>query len=60
VGCSRELTDELLALPPDSEARVVIHAHLERACYVDVDDPGVLADVDDPEAYRALSGSAPR
>jgi CTP:molybdopterin cytidylyltransferase MocA len=35
----------------------VIHRHLARACYVDVNDPGILRDVDDPEAYRTLLGS---
>jgi molybdenum cofactor cytidylyltransferase len=59
VGCSRELIEELLALPADSQARVVIHRHLARACYVDVNDPGILRDVDDPEAYRTLLGSPP-
>jgi len=60
VGCSRELIAELLALPADSQAKVVVHRHLERACYVDVDDPGILRDVDDPEAYQALLESWPR
>lgn len=59
VGCSRELIEELLALPTDSQARVVIHRHLARACYVDVDDAGILRDVDDPEAYRTLLESPP-
>jgi hypothetical protein len=26
----------------------------DRISYLDVDDPGILADVDDPEAYRRL------
>lgn len=54
VCCARELIPEFLALPQDSQARVVIHRHAAETCYLDVDDPGVLADVDDPEAYRNL------
>ncbi len=48
------LVQEFLALPPEAQARDVIHRHLEQTAYVDVDDPGILEDVDDPEAYRRL------
>jgi len=44
----------------DSQAREVIHRHSSQTCYVDVDDPGILADVDDPEAYRSLIQSPER
>jgi molybdenum cofactor cytidylyltransferase len=54
VCCARELIAEFLALPPEAQARDVIHRHLDRACYVDVDDPGVVNDIDDPETYRRL------
>jgi molybdenum cofactor cytidylyltransferase len=54
VCCSRELIAEFLNLPRDSQAREVIHRHAAEAAYVDVDDPGVLLDVDDPEAYHSL------
>ena len=47
---------EFLALPSEAQAREIIHRHAGEACYVDVDDPGILRDVDDPEAYRALGG----
>jgi len=61
VCCSRQLIPEFLALPPDSQARVVIHRHLQEACYIDVEDPGIVEDIDDPEAYaRLLQASAPR
>jgi molybdenum cofactor cytidylyltransferase len=49
-----ELAAEFLALPPDSQAKVVVARHLERTRWVDVDDPGVFDDVDDPAAYRRL------
>jgi len=48
------LIPEFLALAPTEETRVVINRHADRIAYIDVDDPGILADVDDPAAYRAL------
>lgn len=38
-------------------ARTVVHAHLDEAALVEVDDPGVVVDVDTPEAYRAAFGA---
>lgn len=58
VCCSRALIAEFLSLPPDSQAREVIHRHAAEAVYIDVDDPGVLLDVDDPEAYHNLIRAA--
>jgi hypothetical protein len=37
---------------------VVVARHLDRARWVDVDDPGILDDVDDPAAYRRLLETA--
>jgi molybdenum cofactor cytidylyltransferase len=48
------LVTELLALPLEAQARDVIHRHLQETAYVDVDDPGILEDVDDPEAYHRV------
>jgi molybdenum cofactor cytidylyltransferase len=55
VLADRSLVDEFLALPPDGKASDVIHAHIANTEYVDVDDPGILVDVDDRETYRRLS-----
>jgi molybdenum cofactor cytidylyltransferase len=55
---SRELAPEFLALPPDSQAKLVVNRHIDRARWADVDDPGILHDVDDPLAYRRLLESA--
>ena len=55
----RELVPELLGVPADGSARDVV-ARYEPA-YIDVQDPGVLDDIDDPDAYRRLvegAGSA--
>ncbi|MFB3776253.1 MAG: NTP transferase domain-containing protein [Bryobacteraceae bacterium] len=54
VAVSRELVKQLLALPYQAQARDVIHAHVQETVYLDVDDPGVLDDVNDPEAYAQL------
>jgi len=51
---SRSLIAEFLALPADGAARDVVRAHAFETEFLDLDDPGVLADIDDPEAYRAL------
>lgn len=48
---------EMLALPPDAEAREIVHAHVPRTQYVEVDDPGIFTDIDDPAAYQRLRGS---
>lgn len=54
VFAARSIADELLALPVTSKASDVVHAHVDRTVYVDVSDAGILTDVDDPAAYRAL------
>lgn len=54
VLLSREVAREILALPPGSSAKEVIRAHREETRFVDVDDPGVLRDIDLPADYEAL------
>lgn len=54
VWISRALFPELLAVPPDGAARDVIRAHRAETEFLDVEDPGVVADIDDPQAYREL------
>jgi molybdenum cofactor cytidylyltransferase len=58
VFAARAIAEELLALPPTAMASEVIHGHIPQTVYVDVDDPGILTDVDDREAYRGLSEAA--
>jgi molybdenum cofactor cytidylyltransferase len=54
----RDLVPEFLALPLSSPANQVTRAHRAETEFVDVDDPGVVADIDDPPAYeRLLAGS---
>jgi len=55
VCAAMSLKDELLALPATAQAREVIHLHRAETLYVDVEDPGILADVDHPEDYLRLA-----
>jgi molybdenum cofactor cytidylyltransferase len=50
----REMFDALRRADPAAGARAVLRAHADRLVNVDVDDPGVLGDVDTPADYRAL------
>lgn len=54
VFAAKSTAVEFLALPPTSKASEVVHAHVDRTKYEDVSDPGILADVDDPDAYQRL------
>jgi CTP:molybdopterin cytidylyltransferase MocA len=56
----RDLIPEFLALAGDAQARDVIRCHRERTVYVDVDDAGILKDVDDPESYVRLTKNRQR
>ncbi len=58
IRISKSLIPEFLALPAGSSAREIVTRHASQIAYIDVDDPGILADVDDPAAYaRLLAGS---
>jgi len=54
VCIARQLIAELLALPPGAKASDVIHRHVPQTVYVEVADPAVVMDVDDPAAYADL------
>ncbi len=45
----RSIFAELMRAPEDQGARVVVDADLSRVSYVEVDDPGVVLDLDTPE-----------
>ena len=57
IWFSRRLVPEFLALPEDGAARDVVRSHASETQFLDLDDPGVTADIDDPEAYRLLIGA---
>jgi molybdenum cofactor cytidylyltransferase len=54
VLISRALFTELSNLDPDTGANTVIHRYDDAATFVEVDDPGILHDVDDADSYRRL------
>ena len=55
VLVSREVYQQILALGLDEGADTVIHRYRPQAYFVDVADPGILLDVDDPEGYVKLA-----
>ena len=56
VLLSRVVIEEILALPPEATAKQVVRGHVGDVVLVEVDDPGVVRDVDTPEDYLALTG----
>jgi CTP:molybdopterin cytidylyltransferase MocA len=57
IWFSRALIPELLAVREPYTAKDVIHAHRAETLFLDLDDPGIVADIDDPAAYRRLTGA---
>jgi len=57
IWFSSALIPEFLALPETGAARDVVRAHSADTAFLDLDDPGVVADIDDPAAYRELTGA---
>jgi CTP:molybdopterin cytidylyltransferase MocA len=58
IWFSRELISEFLAEPTSGAARDVVRRHAAETEFIDLDDAGILADIDDPAAYRSLMGTA--
>jgi molybdenum cofactor cytidylyltransferase len=54
VLVSRALFAEFLALDATAQARDVVARHEAEIVYVDVEDPGILKDVDTPADYEQL------
>jgi molybdenum cofactor cytidylyltransferase len=54
VFAAAPLLAEFLALPLTAQAKDIVHAYVPRTEYLDVDDPGILADIDDRTAYQQL------
>ncbi len=53
------LFSELLDAPEDQGARVVVNADASRIVYTDVDDPGILLDLDTPEELARAGFALP-
>lgn len=60
VVFARTVWPELLATADQLGARAVVRADPGRVRVLDVDDPGILLDVDTPEDLRRLIAPAPR
>ena len=57
IWFSSQLTPEFLALPAYGPARDVVARYRDRTEFLDLDDPGIVADIDSPEDYGALMGA---
>ena len=57
IWFSRDLITEFLALPENGAAREVVRSHTAQTEFLDVDDAGILADIDDAAAYGRLTGA---
>ena len=57
IWFSRELIAEFLGLQDLGAAREIVRSHAAQTEFLDVDDPGILADIDDPAAYGRLTGA---
>lgn len=53
---SAKLSNEMLRAPDDEGARAVVRAHAKTLVEVEVDDPGILTDIDTLQAYRKAFG----
>ncbi|MBZ5536635.1 MAG: nucleotidyltransferase family protein [Acidobacteriia bacterium] len=49
---SREVFAEILEAPPDRNAKAIRLENLEETLEVEVDDPGILVDIDTPQDYE--------
>jgi CTP:molybdopterin cytidylyltransferase MocA len=58
IWFSRELIPEFLELPAGGAARDVVRRHAAETGFVDLDDAGIVADIDDRADYAALLGEA--
>lgn len=58
IRFSRALIPEFLELTDRGAPRDVVHGHVAETEYLDLDDPGIVADIDDLDAYRGLIGAA--
>jgi molybdenum cofactor cytidylyltransferase len=55
VLVGREVFGQIAALGPGQGADTVIHQYCDRTEFIEVTDPGILIDVDDPEGYLRLT-----
>ena len=56
IMLSKGVANAILDLPLEASPQDVVRAHYAEAAFVDVEDDGVLRDVDIPEEFQALDG----
>lgn len=56
VAFDEAFREELLALQGDSGAKAVLQAHPDKVHRLQVNDPGIVQDIDTPEDLQRLSG----
>ena len=54
IVVSRPVIDDLLRLPPGATPKDAIRRYAEQTLVIEVDDCGVVDDIDDPAAYETL------
>lgn len=55
IVLSHEVAAELLQLSPDRSPQDVVRGHYDDALFLDVSDPGIVADIDRPPDYEDLT-----
>jgi molybdenum cofactor cytidylyltransferase len=58
VRLSRPVIDELLSLPSTAKPTDVLYRHLPATLFLDLDDAGIVDDIDDRQAYDAFLARA--
>ena len=56
VGFSSRFRNELMALQGDQGARSLLERYAAEVCWLEVDDPGILLDIDVPADWRREDG----
>ena len=56
VIAARPVLEEIARLPAEASPKDVIRAHSEETVFVDVDDPGILRDIDTLAEYERMAG----
>jgi CTP:molybdopterin cytidylyltransferase MocA len=56
IWFSNELIPEFLAVDESVAGRDVVRRHASETEFLELDDPGILANIDTPPQYRALTG----
>jgi len=59
VLIARQLFGDLLALDPQVGANTVVRKFREKTCFEEVNDKGILVDIDDPKAYLEFERGIP-